>query len=71
MRIGAFAAPEVPVLLIYLLISVLPFILFWRIFKKAGFPGALALLLLIPGVGLLAATLVLALAEWPVVRNRA
>lgn len=71
MRIGAFAAPEVPVLLIYLLISVLPFILFWRIFNKAGFPGALALLLLIPGVGLLAATLVLALAEWPVVRNRA
>ena len=70
MRIGAFAAPEVPVLLLYLLVSILPLLLFWRIFTKAGFPGALSLLLLIPGFGLLVESLVLAVADWPVLKGR-
>lgn len=69
MNIGPFAIYEVPILLLYLLISVLPLLLFWRIFSKAGLPGALALLLLLPGVGLLAACLELAIAEWPALRR--
>lgn len=70
MRVGAFNAFELPVLILYLLISVLPLLLFWRIFSRAGLPGALALLLLFPGVGLLAASLVLAVADWPALRGR-
>lgn len=40
----------------------------WRICRKAGFPGALSLLAIIPAanIGLL---LFLAFAEWPVLRN--
>lgn len=70
MRIGAFAASELPVLLLVLVISILPMLLFWRIFSKAGFPSALALLLLIPGVGLISACLVLAVADWPALKVR-
>lgn len=69
MRIGAFTAYELPILLLYLLISVLPLLLFWRIFSRAGFPGALSLLVLLPGIGVLAACLVLAVADWPVLRR--
>lgn len=71
MRIGSFAVSELLVLMLFLVISIIPLILFWRIFSKAGFPGALALLLLLPGVGLVAACLVLAVAEWPALRVRA
>lgn len=37
----------------------------WRIFSKAGFTPAAALLVLIPYIGPLIAMAVLALAEWP------
>ena len=39
--------------------------LFWRIFTKAGYSGALAFLTLIPGVGVLIALLILAFGTWP------
>lgn len=42
---------------------------FWRIFTKAGFPGALSLLMLLPGLNILL-LFYLAFAEWPSLRNR-
>lgn len=39
--------------------------MYWRIFAKAGFSGALALLNLIPGVGSLVCIIILAFGTWP------
>ena len=49
--------------------AILAFILFlfWRIFAKAGYPGAMAFLLLIPGVGGLVVLCILAFGQWKVV----
>ena len=41
--------------------------LFWKIFTKAGLPGPLSLLWLIPGIGWLIALCILAFSEWKVV----
>ena len=41
--------------------------LFWRIFAKAGYPGPMAFLLLIPGVGGLIVLCILAFGQWKVV----
>ncbi|MDP9024434.1 MAG: hypothetical protein M3N13_03525 [Candidatus Eremiobacteraeota bacterium] len=38
---------------------------FWRIFAKAGYNGALGLLCLIPSVGPLVCLLILAFGTWP------
>lgn len=38
----------------------------WRIFTKAGYNGALALLNLIPGIGPIIAICILAFGEWPI-----
>jgi hypothetical protein len=35
---------------VVLIIAVIPF---WAIFRKAGFPGALSLLMLVPGINLI------------------
>jgi hypothetical protein len=40
--------------------------LFWRIFAKTGQSGALSLIGLIPGVGLLVLLCILAFAKWPI-----
>ncbi|HTX60469.1 MAG TPA: hypothetical protein VMH02_12445 [Verrucomicrobiae bacterium] len=40
--------------------------LYWRIFTKAGYNGALSLLNLIPGVGSLITIIILAFGRWPV-----
>ncbi|HEC83508.1 MAG TPA: hypothetical protein ENI46_03345 [Firmicutes bacterium] len=53
-------------LLITGIIIVLPF---WFIFSKAGFPGALAILMIIPFVNLVM-IFYLAFAEWPALRGR-
>ncbi|HVN70117.1 MAG TPA: hypothetical protein VMU38_10775 [Candidatus Binatia bacterium] len=39
--------------------------LYWRIFTKAGFNGAISLVNLFPGIGHLVSLLILAFAEWP------
>jgi len=52
---------------IALLLTVLPF---WFICKKAGFHGALSLVMLIP-IGNIILPFVLAFAEWPVLKERA
>ncbi len=41
--------------------------LVWRIFAKAGLPGPLALLWLVPGIGWIIALCILAFSEWKVV----
>ncbi len=40
--------------------------LYWRIFAKAGYNGALSLLNLIPGVGQLICLIILAFGRWPI-----
>jgi hypothetical protein len=39
---------------------------YWRIFAKAGFNGALSLLNLVPGVGGLICMILLAFGRWPI-----
>lgn len=39
---------------------------YWRIFAKAGYNGALSLLNLVPGVGGLICMLILAFGRWPI-----
>jgi DMSO/TMAO reductase YedYZ heme-binding membrane subunit len=41
--------------------------LFWRIFSKAGMSGAMAFLLLVPGIGTLIVLCILAFGQWKVV----
>jgi len=51
------------------LVGLLVFV-FWRIFAKAGFPGLLGLLMLVPVVNV-GAVVYLAFAEWPALRKLA
>ncbi len=53
--------------LIALAIFAFMIFLFWRIFTKAGMPGALALLLVLGPIGMLINACILAFAEWKVV----
>jgi uncharacterized membrane protein YhaH (DUF805 family) len=39
---------------------------YWRIFVKAGYSGAISLLNLIPGVGSLICMIILAFGRWPI-----
>lgn len=61
MPLGLVGAAEIGVMA---LAAVLPTLLLWRIFVKAGLPAPLALLALVPPFGLVSLA-VLALAEWP------
>jgi hypothetical protein len=40
--------------------------IYWRIFTKAGFNGALSLLNLVPGAGQLICIIILAFGRWPI-----
>ena len=55
-------------LAIILLVGILPAIAFWKIFSKAGYPGALGLLLLVPLVNL-GMFFFLAFSRWPVLKE--
>lgn len=44
--------------------------LFWRIFSKAGYNGAMSLLILIPAFGALIVLCMLAFGNWPILRDR-
>ena len=44
---------------------IFPIFCFWRIFAKAGFNGAMALLCLIPGIGMIIVLCILAFGTWP------
>jgi hypothetical protein len=50
-------------------IGIVPVLTFWMICTKAGFPGPLALLMLIP-VGNIVLPLYIAFADWPALRDR-
>ena len=65
---GALLAGMSGIILI-IVVACLAFVifLFWRIFSKAGMPGAMAFLLLIPAVGGLIVLCVLAFGQWKVV----
>jgi hypothetical protein len=59
--------------LIVLMVLLIPFSLlvvlpFWQIFKKAGFPPSLSLLMLIPFVSLVV-LFVIAFSEWPALQK--
>jgi hypothetical protein len=58
---GNIGVPELLLLLLFFIFVVLPF---WRIFGKAGFPPALALLMVVPLVNIVM-LFVLAFASWP------
>lgn len=45
--------------------AILTIWMYWRIFEKAGFSGALSLLNLIPGPGNLICLIILAFSQWP------
>lgn len=51
----------------WLLMFVLNLVAFWRIFQKAGFKGAYALMMVVPGLNIVGLVL-LAFVEWPVHR---
>lgn len=51
----------------WLLMFVLNLVAFWRIFQKAGFKGAYALMMVVPVLNVVG-LLLLAFVEWPVHR---
>jgi len=53
-------------LIVGLVITALTVWLFWRIFAKAGFNGALGLLCLIPSFGIIICIAILAFGTWPI-----
>ena len=52
-------------LFVILLLMAFPIFCFWRIFTKAGYSGAMALIWLIPVVGPLIVICILAFGAWP------
>ena len=44
--------------------------MFWRVFAKAGYNGALSLLILVPGFGIFIVLGILAFGTWPVLKDR-
>jgi len=64
---GLFASGFILTIFVFLIAITAFFVwLFWRIFAKAGYNGALGLLCLIPTVGPLICLIVLAFGTWPV-----
>ncbi len=49
--------------------TVLMVLVFYKIFTKAGYSGAMAFLCLVPGLGILIAPLILAFGNWPVLEQ--
>lgn len=64
---GSFSIWHWPIVLIWLAIFIVPA---WRIASKAGFPGAISLVMLIPVVNLIAIW-IFAFIKWPVERSSA
>jgi hypothetical protein len=63
---SAFAALAFVYIIIIGGIVVFSLWVYWRIFAKAGYNGALSLLNLIPGVGPLICMIILAFGRWPI-----
>lgn len=52
--------------IIFVAIIIFTLWVYWRIFAKAGFNGALSLLNLVPGIGQLICMIILAFSRWPI-----
>ena len=65
---GKIGLPELLVV-VAIVVVFLPVLAWWRIFSKAGYPGALGLTALIPGVNLVV-LLWFAFSTWPIERNQ-
>jgi hypothetical protein len=63
---SAFAAFFFVYVILIVAIVVFTLWVYWRIFAKAGYNGALSLLNLVPGVGPLICMLILAFGRWPI-----
>jgi uncharacterized membrane protein YhaH (DUF805 family) len=68
---SAAAAGAVGVILLVYFIVIVAIVVFtiwvyWRIFAKAGYSGALSLLNLVPGVGPIICVCILAFGRWPI-----
>ena len=72
MDIIAFMTPGPLEMIVIFFVSIfayiLPVIAFWKICSKAGFPGALGLLMIIPIANIIL-PLYLAFAEWPALKG--
>ena len=68
MALGCFVWAVIAVFILAML--VFQIWLFWRIFAKAGYNGAMALLVLIPAFGPLIALCMLAFGNWPALKDR-
>jgi hypothetical protein len=62
---SSLGAPELLIILMMALIGVVPF---YQIFKKAGYQGFLAVLMLIPLINLIM-LFFLAFSDWPVLKQ--
>jgi glycopeptide antibiotics resistance protein len=62
---GLAAAGCMVWLVVVLAMIIFPIFCFWRIFTKAGYNGAMALLCLIPGIGMIIVLCILAFGTWP------
>jgi hypothetical protein len=62
---GLAAAGCMVWLVVVLAMIIFPIFCFWRIFAKAGYNGAMALLWLIPGIGMIIVLCILAFSTWP------
>lgn len=65
---GKIGLPELLILVVLLLVFPIFIAAWWRIFAKAGHPGALGLLMLIPGVSIFV-FLWFAFSTWPIERK--
>jgi uncharacterized membrane protein YhaH (DUF805 family) len=52
--------------IIFVAIIIFTLWVYWRIFAKAGFNGAMSLLNLVPGIGQLICMIILAFSRWPI-----
>ncbi len=72
MDVMALMSPGPIEMLVVLFVSIvgcgLPIVAFWKICSKAGFPGALGFLMIVPIANIIL-PLYLAFAEWPALRG--
>ncbi len=68
MMIAPFVIFAAIFMLISFIVLLFKIFLWWRIFSKAGFSGAFALLMLVPGLGELIIICVLAFSTWPILK---
>jgi len=63
---AGFIAAAAVYLIVLLALVAFSIWVYWRIFARAGFNGALSLLNFVPGVGQLICMLILAFGRWPI-----